>query len=727
MAFMQSGMGPQGGPPDPSGSLPTLFQPPGSMMPPPLPDPSSWELALPPPVPKKFHKEIFEFVAGEMTAGAELVRNKLSRWSLIQKLVDGSLKLSQWNGVIEALKDSPEVIENERWQSDFVVGAAPVVHSYVDRLHADLFSTPKYYQVEQEPGIAGGSTEDPLYPTSAKFQALLLHDLNYSQYKTRTYEILVDTVSFGQGFAIPFYNRKEIMRWRRHPLTGQVIPIPEDQNRLVLESIPLHSIVPDVHARHGDTQRWTGVGRRIKLPYSTILQRFRQGIFNVNEKEFAREYKDGFQGLPETYDIELWRDAALDAVMTGRVKNQFLTGWEWHGEVSVSSGPARELIVVVITNRPEDEPSSGVMVRCDHGPALPTGHRPILSSPFTPLAGVFSSGAVQPNLDLIYYMSSMINVLIDNARLSTNVQYKVKRTGSLGLSLKKRKKGNKSYPGKIWFVDDPDDITPFEPLNFPAAAMENLVQYFQREFSKRSNVDDTTLAMAGREKTAHEVFSLGQSADIPLKTRLNIYVENIFEPAGNIFVGMMQTNMKGSTSVPVQQGAGLAEQKIISAEEIRTGSYRVIAAFNKTDQLSVAKAQAMQQLTPMVFSPGVQQALAMESKQLSAWQWIMKIALLLGVDGLEGLFPNVPDQQAQAMQMLQSLPPEQIQQLLQIISAQQQPPSNKGNGSRQPSQPEKQPGTNGTPLGTDDNSNLGKAIMVLSNASRQGGPGGLMQ
>ena len=104
MAFMQSGMGPQGGPPDPSGSLPTLFQPPGSMMPPPLPDPSSWELALPPPVPKKFHKEIFEFVAGEMTAGAELVRNKLSRWSLIQKPVDGSLKLSQWNGVIEALK-----------------------------------------------------------------------------------------------------------------------------------------------------------------------------------------------------------------------------------------------------------------------------------------------------------------------------------------------------------------------------------------------------------------------------------------------------------------------------------------------------------------------------------------------------------------------------------------------------------------------------------------------
>jgi hypothetical protein len=466
------------------------------------------------------------------------------------------------------------------------------------------------------------------------------------------------------------------------------------------------------------------------MPYSLIVRRFKQGIFNANEEEFMRAYSEGVEQLPTNYQPELWRDQALNALITGRLVDKTMTAWEWHGEVPVGD-IARELIATVLTPRSTDEPTSGIMVRCSVGPALPVGGRPVLCSHFTPLPGVFGDGAVEPNLDLIYYMSNMINILIDNARLSTNVQYKMKRHSSLVLENKKQNKGNEVYPGKVWLVDEMDDITPFEPANFPHEAMTNLIQYFGHMKEERSGVSDSTLAVASRSKTAHESENLRNMADMPLKSRLNIVVENVFEPAGAIFVGMLQTNMRGAATVPVPGRGNEAESMIITASEIRTGSYRVLASFNTTDQLSMAKAQAMERMTPLITRPDVKQLLLEENRSFSMYSWVTKFGMLLGLDSIEGFFPMLPPQQAEAMKMLQQMPPEMIQALLQQMMAAAQAqkqggqpggsPNPEGNGG-QPPQQALPPGTNGTPLGTNDQSNLGMTIQGLQERGR-----GMMQ
>ena len=709
-------MPPMMGPMGPGGPMmpqqPGLSDPGMPMLPPQEPSPPppislTSQTAPPPAFNKKFLAYADEYIQYWLKTSAELVRRKQTRWRLLEDLYHNRRSLHRWNEPLQAVANDIHVMDNKRWQSDFVVSCVPVVQSFVDRLFGMLFDRDEYFQVIPEPDLEEGNVEDPDYPTSQKFQALLLQKNRKAFFKTRTYSALTDHGLFGTVISKVFYYKKDVVQWRKDFRTGETFPVRYTKEFPVIEPVPLNRSLPDWRARHSDCQRWSGIGHRIDLTVEHILNQYRNGNYTLNRDEFEKRFQPGGAGAQFASDPQVWQDR--DSWSTpDESKSTLICCWEWHGEIPVPQelgGGTQEIIAAYATERNEDDPTSGVMVRCDAGPALETGDRPFCAAHFTPLASVFGHSAVEPNMDVIYYLSSMVNTVLDNARLSTNVMLKARRGSALANNLAKG--GNKAdtvYPGKVWVIDDPKDIMPFEPLAFPAQAMMNITQYFEHMYQQRTTVSDATLSLGQSGRTATDAFRLGQMADVPLSARLDLFVENWFEPYGNMCLGMLQNRVTTEQNVNVPDWRGQpVVKKTISLEEIRTGSYRVQANTNKWDQVRMAKAQSFERAMPTILQ--FQMPLLQENIKISYKGWLRQYLELLEVPHID--------------QILIEISPEQAQQIIQSMMPPPQPgPGGNGGppggppGQQQGGQPSPL-GENGTPMGPEDMSEPGFAAQLM--------------
>ncbi|MEJ2718621.1 MAG: hypothetical protein P8182_16065 [Deltaproteobacteria bacterium] len=596
---------------------------------------------VPPPIPsKKFQKEAFKYVSQWCRAAHDFVSKKVERWKLLEDLYHNRRDLNSW-----AARSHLEASENragmkrglgpasDRWQADIILAPSYIVDSWVDRAYQAIFNGPDWLSVVPE-NSPGTSNEDVQFPTSYKLQELLLYRLTQGQVHVRLYEILQHLVLYGSVYAKVFWYSKDVTRHRWHYETLEVIE--EEENIYdcpIVQVIPLDRILVDWTATHGDVQRHNGIGHRVDKTYERIMERFNSGVYNLNKSAFLERWEDA-PADAVTDSEELSHDPDADELEEGEIRK--LTVWEWHGQIPTQKG-YKECLCTIITERGASTPEDGVMVRLTDTPVLWSGLRPFLAAHYTPLPGPFGMGAVESNLDLIHAISQFISQSQDNARLTANAQLIVRRGSSAARQISTE--NDVVYPGKVWTVDDPGDIQPFPSLNFPQREVNNLINYLNSLLEKRTTVSDVTLGVSSRSKTATEAHILQESALAPFTTRSDLFARSFVEPMGRLALSMLQQFLLEDQFITARDSSGREIPLVVTAEEIQSGQYRVVATLTRQESTRLAKAQSIERALPTLAK--FQPTLAKEGVQISFSELLKRYLDLIGVDGADRIFSRI--------------------------------------------------------------------------------------
>jgi hypothetical protein len=597
------------------------------------------------PIPsQEFQDEAFRYVSRWCKAACDFVGRKVERWKLLEDLYHNRRDLNSWSTRTDltasqsrgSLRRSGST--KDRWQADIVLAPAYIVDSWVDRAYQAIFSGPDWLSVvaENPPGNIGG---DDQFPTSFKLQELLLSRLSQGQIHVRLYEILQHLVLYGSVYAKVFWYSKDVARYRWNYETLDVI---QDEERIydcaIVQVIPLDRILVDWTATHSDVQRHNGIGHRVDKTYEHIIEQFDRGVYNLNRSAFLKRWKDA--PVNQSYTgSELLRDKDADQLEDEVVKK--LTVWEWHGRVPTGKGH-KECVCTIVTEKGAQSPEDGVMVRLTDAPVLWSGLRPFLAAHYTPLPGPFGMGAVESNLDLIHAISQFISQSQDNARLTANAQLIVRRGSSAARQISTE--SDVVFPGKVWMVDDPGDLQPFPPLNFPQQDVNNLINYLNSLLEKRTTVSDLTLGTSGLARTATEAHMLQESSLAPFATRADLFARSVLEPLGRIALSMLQQFLLEDQFITVKDSGGRELPLLVTAEEIQSGRYRVVATLTRQESTRLAKAQSIERALPTLarFQP----LLAAEGVKISFSELLKRYLDLIGVEGSDRVFNRIDPAQS---------------------------------------------------------------------------------
>lgn len=603
---------------------------------------------VPPQAPSpEFRQEAFRYVSRWCAASREFVDRKVERWKLLEDLYHNRRELTSWanrSGVTAAENRATLAGRRdakERWQADIVLAPSYIVDTWADKAYQSIFSGPDWLTVVPD-NPQGPTTEDLQFPTSYKLQELLLSRLSEGQIHVRMYEVLQHLVLYGTVFAKIFWYSKGVSRCRWDYETLEVV---EEHEKVydcpIAQVIPLDRILVDWTATHSDIQRHSGIGHRVDKPYEHIVEQFERGVYNLNKDEFLRRWPSGTTagGLDRE---ELLQDPDAEDLEADEIRR--FTVWEWHGSVPSTDG-RKECLCTIVTERGADTPENGVMVRLTDAPVLWCGLRPFLSAHYTPMPGPLGAGAVESNLDLIHAISQFISQSQDNARLTANAQLIVRRGSSAARQISTE--NDAVYPGKVWTVDDPGDIQPFPPLNFPQQEVNRLIDYLNGLLEKRTTVNETTMGVTSKTRTATEAHMLQESALGPFATRADLFARSFLEPLGRIALSMLQQFLLDDQTITVRDFSGVDVPVVVTSEEIQTGRYRVVATLTRQDSSRLAKAQSIERVLPTLAQ--FQPILAQEGVKISFTEILKRYLDLVGVDGVERVLSRVNPAQAPAM------------------------------------------------------------------------------
>lgn len=635
------------------------------------PDEDGRPLAAPPLPSKEFQQEAIRYVSRWCKASCEFMEKKIERWKLLEDLYHNRRELNSWGSRTELVmsqnraglkKDGTS--GKERWQADIILSPSYIVDSWVDRAYQAIVSGPEWLTViveDQEPS----ADDDVSFPLAYKLQELLLTRLGQGQIHLRLYEILQHLVLFGSVYAKIFWYSRTVTR---HRWDYETLDVVEDEERIydcpIVQVIPLDRLLVDWSATHSDVQRHAGIGHRVDKPVEHVIEQFERGVYALNRDAFM----DRWAAAPQTVaisDNELLHDQDsddLDADEIGKV-----TVWEWHGRIPTKQG-YKECLCTFITDKGSDSPEDGVLVRLTEGPVLWCGLRPFLAAHYTPLPGPFGMGAVESNLDLIHSISQFISQSQDNARLTANAQLMVRRGSSAARQISTD--SDAVYPGKVWTVDDPSDVQPFPPLNFPQQEVNYLIDYLNGLLERRTAVPEIVQGVAGRAKSATEAHILQESAMGPFTTRTDLFARSFLEPLGRIALSMLQQFILDDQTVTVRELNGLEVPLRVTAREIQKNRYRVVATMTRMDSTRLAKAQSIERVLPTLaqFEP----ILAKEGVTVSFSELIKRYLDLIGVDGVDRVLNRSNTDPATPMPGQQA--PDNSQPNFASPSSQDQPP-----------------------------------------------------
>lgn len=587
---------------------------------------------------KTFQHDAWNHVTQWCRASREFMSRKFNRWKLLEDLYHNRRDLNSWSvrggaaisdqGLVSGFSNE---VGPKRWQSDIILAPSYIVDTWADRAYQAIFSGPEWLTVIPDGQTTCDEVGPETFPASYKLQELLLAKLAQGQIHVRIYEVLQHLVLYGTVYAKIFWYSKAIARRR---WDYETLDIVRDHGNIydcpIVQVIPLDRVLPDWRADHGDVQRFEGIGHLVNKSYDHVLQQFSRKVYNLNEKEFRKRWSDVASQRHEGSGAYEGLDDA------GYNNEPGFTIWEWHGRIP-SRGRYRECVCTIVTERGVDTPEDGVMVRLRPGPVLWSGLRPFLSAQYTPLPGPLGVGAVETNLDLIHSISQFISQSQDNTRLTANAQLIVRRGSSAARQMSME--NETVYPGKIWFVDDPDDIRPFPPLNFPQHEVNYLIDYLNSLLERRTSVSEITLGVSTREKTATEAHILQESAQSPLATRTDLFARSFLETMGKIALSMLQQFILEDQTITVRDFHGRDVHVTIRPRELQTGQYRVAATLTRQDSTRLAKAQSIERVLPTLsrFKPLLEQ----EGVQISFTELIKRYLDLVGVDGSDRVLHRI--------------------------------------------------------------------------------------
>ena len=571
--------------------------------------------------------EVFEFVVSWLRASREYVSGKASRWTLLEDLYHNRIDLRTWS---ERWQSGPRVDSAQegltsKWQSDIVMSPSYIVDSWADRAYQAVFNGPEWLSVIPESPQFANPLQEDSFPTSFKLQELLVNRLGQGQIHARLYEALQSMVLFGSVYA-KMYWKSGKSRQRRWDFESMDLMM-EDYGSYecpVLQIIPLDRILPDWKAISNDVQRSSGIGHQVEKTYQGIIDGFNSGLYNLNRKLF----EDRFQNAsPESSKGRtLLNDPEKSAIDDHFIKQ--VTVWEFHGQVPYRDS-YHECVCSIVTESGSDSPEDGLMIRFLPRPALWCGLRPFLCAHYTPVPGPLGIGAVESNLDLVHSISQFLSQSQDNARLTANAQLIVRRGSSAARQI--GQDDDTVYPGKVWLVDDPDDIQPFPKLNFPQSDINTLINYLNTLLERRTSVSDISLGVSGRGKTATEAHILQQAAIAPFETRADIFARTFLEPMGQLALSMIRQFTTDDQIIMARDYSGRGIPLTVTSQEIHSGDYKVCATLTRQDSTRLAKAQSIERALPTLANFTSQ--LEQEGVRISFSELLKRYLDLIGIDG----------------------------------------------------------------------------------------------
>ncbi len=572
--------------------------------------------------------------------------NQTEKWKLLEDLYLNRRDLASWNTRETKISSAQSfqgphsgASESDAWRSDIILSPSYIVDSWADRAYQAVFSGPEWLTVIPERSFYQVAS-DLRYPTSFKLQELLINRLALGQIHTRLYEALQSLCLFGTAFAKISWRPQPLAskRWERN--SSRII---DEQSEMfdcpVLELIPLDRALIDWRATHNDVQRHSGVGHIVEKSYEEITEMFDLGVYNVNRAEFVDNWRDA--GSSQSFIAGSLGSHNDSSTLSDSDIRRFLV-WEWHGQVPAPHGK-KEVIVTIVTRLEDDSIDNGLLIRISDSPTLWSGLRPFVLAHYTPVPGPLGIGAVETNLDLIHSISQFLSQSQDNARLTANAMLVARRGSSAARSLSSDDEF--VYPGKVWLVDDPDDIQPFPALSFPQAEVNSLINYLNMLLEKRTSVSDTTLGMSSRDKTATEAHILQESSMNTFTTRADLFARSFVEPMARLALSMIQQFLIDDQVIAVRDHSGLDVPLTVTVDEIQSGKYNVVATITRQDSTRIAKAQSIERALPTLAK--FSSVLAEEGVRVSFSELIKRYLDLLGIDAVDRVFTRVQPETGQ--------------------------------------------------------------------------------
>jgi hypothetical protein len=169
--------------------------------------------------------------------------------------------------------------------------------------------------------------------------------------------------------------------------------------------------------------------------------------------------------------------------------------------------------------------------------------------------------------------------------------------------------------------------------------VNNIINYLNGILEKRTTVSDTTVGVAGRGKTATEAHILNQASMTPFASRADLFARSFLEPLGRLALSMLQQFLLDDQVISVRDSNGLDRPLVVTAEEIQTGKYRVVATMTQQDSTRLAKAQSIERALPTLAE--FQPILADEGVKISFTELLKRYLDLIGVDGAERVFTRM--------------------------------------------------------------------------------------
>jgi hypothetical protein len=603
-----------------------------------------------------------EFISDWIRTSREYVQAKEPLWTLLEDLYRNRRPLSLWwtqTGQLQAkIKDL-----RGRVRSDETVSVAPIVNSFVHKAFRRVLpSKSDSLRVKAEPRFAQPSIEDTEISTEDKLTQAVIEDLREGHFRSAFATILLYLGIWG------FVGAKVRMFQRRIPifLLGPDGGIVSEQVEVIscprLEAIKPHNLLPDWAATTPDVQSWTGIGNRAETTYYTAMDRFKYGTYTLNKKEVQRRWKDAQTAtLQSTGEKEYFTDKWIQETGESGPKATPLAAWEWHGRVPNRNKDGwTEVVATILTDRGADDPDSGVLVRLQEGAIVRNGYRPYVFSSFFPIGEVFGQGSIEPNLDIIHTMSTLLNIMVNNAKISSR-QWLVRQGSSAFHDIVNKYGGDVTAAGQVVGVEEMDDIQPFPVSSYPASETTQLYQYHQNMFERRTGESDTTLGLSQREKTATEASVLAQMASTPYDNIVSWLDESFLFPFGKLFLALQQQFTEGDRTVEVPGPDNNPRYEQISTAEARTGAYRIEWLVDLPDQKKMAKAQSLERLMPQLAD--MQPMLLQEGYKISFSTLMRRYMTYLEIDRIDQVIVPLTDeermmqQQQQEFEQMQGEPP----------------------------------------------------------------------
>jgi len=574
-------------------------------------------------------KEAFGFISTWCRRSADHALRQQKLWNLLSDLYQNRRPLSAWDNDYFAPDTAPDVASG--WKSQQVIATSPIVDNYTENLLQPIIGTENYFLVEPAP-TGDVSIEDPTYSTAEKLQILLLNSCRLNQFSIRLYEYLQQATLYGTAAAKTFLTD-----------AGPC-----------LQSIPLLQFLADPYAPNCDVNQWSGVGDRSWIPRLEAMSRFREaGPYTLGREEAQSKFGKGGAPIPEKF-AERGNERRYLMYPDG----DYLQAWDWHGVWLLENYEPREVVATIISDAGVDDPSGGVLVRLEPGPLFQAG-RPYVVSHYTPKAGPYGEGMVRPNLDIIYQLSSLLNLFLDNVRFQSNQMLAVKRSSSgMVTDLQNAEEGDRVFPGKIWYYeDDPKEIMPIAFNSLDLGILLTAIQWLERQLETRTSVSDATRGVGQTEKTATEFAGLLQQSQKPVGTRLLLLRDSLLQPFADRALEMIQRTAPPGITTWAQDATGKSVPVTFMPGELESGTYTARPNMVTNMQAKIGAAQTLQQLVPILQGLNVQ-LLATESTAVNFTGILTQISHLLSVQDADQL-------------IVRNLPPEERDRILMGIMAPQ--------------------------------------------------------